>query len=64
MHDWSVANTINYSFPEQWKSICTTAQKKTYYLLFDEGGTQHGGTLASHMAFAFKFPLAAIDWRE
>ena len=35
--------------------------KKTHYLLFGEGGTQHGGTLASHLALAFRLPFSAID---
>ena len=41
-----------------------TAKEHTHYLLLGDGGTQHGGTFASHIAFAFKLPFTATDYIE
>ena len=56
-----MAMTIDYSAKNHSQSA--RQLKITYYLLFGEGGNQHAGTFASHIAFAFKFPLVAIDCR-
>ena len=37
---------------------------KTHYRLLGVGGTQHGGTLASHFALAFRLPFPAMDCIE